>query len=102
MANRSCSRSRSFWKGSNHKWPIVTRRISNIGPDRDVLAFDMGTGPPVMAWIFEEYSQDYGHEPAVVTGKAVPLGGSHSREEAIGRGVALVTSWAAEFQSLAP
>lgn len=74
-----------------------TERISQvIGPNRDVLAPDMGTGPREMAWIFDEYSQDYGHQPAVVTGKPVPLGGSFGRLEATGRGVALVTEWAAQ------
>ncbi|REJ88854.1 MAG: Glu/Leu/Phe/Val dehydrogenase [Planctomycetota bacterium] len=78
-----------------------TERISPIiGPDRDVMAPDMGTGPHEMAWIFEEYSQDYGHEPAIVTGKPVELGGSAGRLAATGRGVALAARWAAETHDI--
>ena len=86
---------------SLHEREILTKQFTErvgtvIGPDRDVLAPDMGTGPREMAWIFEAYSQDYGHEPAVVTGKPIPLGGSAGRVTATGHGAALVTSWAAE------
>lgn len=90
---------------SHHEREVLTKQFTErvstvIGPDRDVLAPDMGTGPREMAWIFEAYSQDFGHEPAVVTGKPVPLGGSEGRIEATGRGVALVTSWAAEAHGI--
>ena len=67
-----------------------------IGPDVDIPAPDMGTGPREMAWILEAYSKRYGFTPGVVTGKPVELGGSLGRLEATGRGVALVTRWAIE------
>ncbi len=58
-----------------------------IGPRLDIPAPDMNTNAKVMAWIFDEYSQRYGFNPAVVTGKPVDLHGSLGRESATGRGV---------------
>lgn len=63
-----------------------------IGPYRDIPAPDMNTNPQVMAWIMDEYGKLHGFSPAVVTGKPVGLGGSLGRNEATGRGVALVTA----------
>jgi glutamate dehydrogenase (NAD(P)+) len=51
----------------------------------------MNTNPQVMAWIMDEYGKIHGYSPAVVTGKPVELGGSLGRNEATGRGVAMVT-----------
>lgn len=59
-----------------------------FGPDKDIPAPDMGTGPQTMAWIMDEYSKIKGHSiSAVVTGKPLVLGGSLGRVEATGRGV---------------
>ena len=59
-----------------------------IGPNRDVLAPDMGTGPQEMAWMMDTYSMGVGvTSPGVVTGKPNALGGSLGRQEATGRGV---------------
>jgi glutamate dehydrogenase (NAD(P)+) len=66
-----------------------------FGPDRDIPAPDMGTGPREMAWLMDQYSRSYGMTiNAVVTGKPVVLGGSLGRTEATGRGV-MVTALAA-------
>jgi len=62
-----------------------------IGPYRDIPAPDMNTNPQVMAWIMDEYGKIHGFNPGVVTGKPVSLGGSLGRNEATGRGVAMVT-----------
>ena len=62
-----------------------------IGPDKDIPAPDMGTNAQVMAWITNQYEKFYGFQPACVTGKPVELHGSEGREEATGRGVAIVT-----------
>jgi len=59
-----------------------------FGPDRDIPAPDMGTGPKEMAWLMDEYSRAHGMTVnAVVTGKPLVLGGSLGRVEATGRGV---------------
>ncbi|MBC6367164.1 Glu/Leu/Phe/Val dehydrogenase [Algoriphagus sp. AK58] len=62
--------------------------IDVFGPDKDIPAPDMGTGPREMAWLMDEYSKAHGMTvPAVVTGKPLVLGGSLGRTEATGRGV---------------
>ena len=59
-----------------------------FGPDRDIPAPDMGTGPREMAWLMDENSRSMGTTVnAVVTGKPLVLGGSLGRVEATGRGV---------------
>jgi glutamate dehydrogenase (NAD(P)+) len=46
----------------------------------------MNTDGQVMAWLFDEYSNFHGFEPAVVTGKPVDVHGSAGRDAATGRG----------------
>ncbi|RYU75812.1 Glu/Leu/Phe/Val family dehydrogenase [Hymenobacter persicinus] len=59
-----------------------------FGPDKDIPAPDMGTGPREMAWLMDEFSKTVGAtSPAVVTGKPLVMGGSLGRTEATGRGV---------------
>ncbi|GAA4446786.1 Glu/Leu/Phe/Val dehydrogenase [Nibrella saemangeumensis] len=59
-----------------------------FGPDKDIPAPDMGTGPREMAWLMDEYSKSKGMTVnSVVTGKPLVLGGSLGRTEATGRGV---------------
>ena len=59
-----------------------------FGPDKDIPAPDMGTGPREMAWLMDEYSKAKGMTVnGVVTGKPLVLGGSLGRTEATGRGV---------------
>lgn len=59
-----------------------------FGPDRDIPAPDMGTGPREMAWLMDEFSKTVGMtSSAVVTGKPLVMGGSLGRTEATGRGV---------------
>jgi glutamate dehydrogenase (NAD(P)+) len=70
----------------------LTRRytseiITEIGPERDIPAPDVGTDGKVMAWIFDTYSMNKGHSVlGVVTGKPLSVGGSLGREEATARG----------------
>lgn len=62
--------------------------IDVFGPDKDIPAPDMGTGPREMAWLMDEYSKAHGMTVnSVVTGKPLVLGGSLGRTEATGRGV---------------
>jgi glutamate dehydrogenase (NAD(P)+) len=73
----------------------LTRRYMSellpiIGPDKDIMAPDVGTDEKNMAWMIDTYSVNAGFSvPGVVTGKPVVLGGSLGRNSATGDGVAL-------------
>jgi glutamate dehydrogenase (NAD(P)+) len=75
----------------------VTRRYTSeimpvIGPERDIMAPDMGTNEQTMAWVMDTYSVSQGYTiPAVVTGKPLAVGGSLGRPTATSRGVVHVT-----------
>lgn len=77
--------------------------IDIFGPDQDIPAPDMGTGPREMAWLMDEYSRTQGMTiNAVVTGKPLVLGGSLGRTEATGRGVMVSTMAAMEKLKINP
>jgi glutamate dehydrogenase (NAD(P)+) len=84
----------------------LTRRYATeisiiIGPDKDIPAPDMGTGPREMGWIMDTISQHTGYAvPAVVTGKPIAIGGSEGRAEATARGVVVVAAAAARRLNL--
>ncbi len=71
----------------------VTRRYTSeimpiIGPERDIMAPDIGTDEQTMAWVMDTYSVNQGYTiPGVTTGKPLPVGGSLGRATATGRGV---------------
>lgn len=75
----------------------LTRRYTEgirrmIGPQMDIPAPDMNTGPREMAWMMDTYSVYEGYTiPEVVTGKPVEIGGTPGRVEATGRGVSFIT-----------
>jgi glutamate dehydrogenase (NAD(P)+) len=71
---------------------LMARIDKVLGPMRDVMAPDMGSGPAEMAWLMDEYGRLHGHTPAIVTGKPVAVGGTVGRVEATGEGVALVAA----------
>ena len=74
-----------------------------FGPDRDIPAPDMGTGPREMAWLMDEYSRANGMTVnSVVTGKPIVLGGSLGRAEATGRGVMVMALVAMEKEKINP
>jgi glutamate dehydrogenase/leucine dehydrogenase len=81
-----------------------TRSMLDVfGPDRDIPAPDMGTGPEEMAWLMDAYSRAKGMTVhAVVTGKPIVLGGSLGRVEATGRGVMVSTMAAMEKLKVNP
>ncbi|QRV15953.1 Glu/Leu/Phe/Val dehydrogenase [Haloterrigena salifodinae] len=74
----------------------LTRRFAEelrdfVGPTTDIPAPDLGTDDQTMAWFMDAYSMQQGETvPGVVTGKPTVIGGSHGREAAPGRGVAVV------------
>jgi glutamate dehydrogenase (NAD(P)+) len=67
-----------------------------IGPEVDVLAPDVGTGPTTMGWILQAAADAGKADPRIVTGKPVVLGGSQFRAAATGVGVAHITTRALE------
>jgi len=71
-----------------------------IGPAQDIPAPDMNTNAQTMAWIMDEYSNSHGYSPAVVTGKPLHLLGSAGREDATGRGVAILAARACQTLGL--
>lgn len=74
-----------------------------FGPDKDVPAPDMGTGPDEMGWLMDEFSLLHGKTVhAVVTGKHLNAGGSLGRTEATGRGVSIITLLALQKLGYAP
>ena len=70
-----------------------------LGPEQDIPAPDVGSGPREMAWIYEACSRNH-DEPAVVTGKPLALFGSFGRTEATGRGAARCALWAARAHGI--
>ena len=85
----------------------MTRRyayaISDIiGPYTDIPAPDVYTGGQEMAWIMDTYSTLKGNrgEPALITGKPLPIGGSLGRTEATGRGLSFTVREAAKKQNI--
>jgi glutamate dehydrogenase (NAD(P)+) len=79
----------------------VADMMDVFGPDRDVPAPDLGTGPRVMGWFMDTFSMREGYSvPGVVTGKPINLGGSRGRVEATGRGVMISTREAAKHLKL--
>jgi glutamate dehydrogenase (NAD(P)+) len=87
----------------------ITRRFihalgSNIGPDYDIPAPDMGTNAQTMAWAMDTYVNTVGMVSkqavmSVVTGKPVASGGTYGREQATGQGVVYcIEEWAERAQ----
>jgi glutamate dehydrogenase (NAD(P)+) len=85
----------------------ITRRFfhslgSNIGPDTDIPAPDVGTDGKAMAWAMDTYMNTVGSlfrqsVKGVVTGKPVAIGGTLGREKATGQGlVYCIQEWAEE------
>lgn len=88
-------------KLSHRELESITRKFVDeihdiFGPDTDIPAPDMGTNAQIMAWIMNQYEKFHGYNPACVTGKPVELHGADGREEATGRGVAIITRSALE------
>src|SRR5262245_47749916 len=85
----------------------ITRRFfhalgSNVGPETDIPAPDVGTDAKTMAWAMDTYMNTVGQlskqaVKGVVTGKPIAAGGTLGREKATGQGVVhCITEWAEE------
>jgi len=72
-----------------------------IGSNKDIPAPDVNTNSTIMDWMTDEYNNISGNfnstsnMKSVFTGKSIDFGGSYIREEATGRGVAMmIKHWA--------
>lgn len=73
----------------------------SIGIDKDVPAPDVNTNPQIMAWMLDEYETLAGrHEPGVITGKPLALGGSAGRSPATAMGGMVTIREAAKAMEL--
>lgn len=95
------------WEMSETELERLTRKFISrvsiiLGPNRDIPAPDMFTGPQTMAWILDSYGRKYGYTPACVTGKPVELGGSQGREAATGRGTIYILERVAQEHDVDP
>jgi glutamate dehydrogenase (NAD(P)+) len=92
---------------SENEMRRLTRRFthalgSNIGPEYDIPAPDVGTNSKTMVWMMDTYMNTVGHfdknaQRRVVTGKTITAGGSQGREKATAQGlIHCVVEWAKE------
>ncbi len=69
-----------------------------IGPERDIPAPDVNTNAKLMGFMLDEFDRLKGQNtPGLITGKPLVLGGSKGRDEATGRGCAVVIREAAHL-----
>jgi len=63
----------------------------DLGQDKDVPAPDVYTNGQIMSWMLDEFEKKVGHhEPGMITGKPVELGGIALRSDATAQGGYLV------------
>lgn len=62
-----------------------------LGENKDVPAPDVYTNPQVMSWMLDQYEKNIGeHQPAMITGKPVELGGIALRSDSTAKGAYLI------------
>lgn len=72
-----------------------------VGLKQDVPAPDVNTNPQIMSWMLDEYEVLTGqHEPGVITGKPLMLGGSAGRSPATAMGGMVTIREAAKLLGL--
>jgi glutamate dehydrogenase (NAD(P)+) len=92
-------------KHSKSELERITRRFthalgSNIGPEWDIPAPDVGTNEQTMVWMMDTFMNvvgvhDRNEVMRVVTGKSITSGGSYGRREATGMGlIHCISQWA--------
>ncbi len=70
---------------------FMTEMHKHIGPDTDVPAGDIGTGSREIGYMFGQYKRLQNAYVGVLTGKAIPSGGSLARTQATGYGLCYFT-----------
>jgi len=71
---------------------FMTELYRHIGPDTDVPAGDIGVGAREVGYLYGQYKRICNEFTGVLTGKAVPSGGSLIRPEATGFGAVYYTA----------
>lgn len=72
-----------------------------FGPDRDIPAPDVNTNPQIMAWMMDTFSMHKKeHQPAVITGKPLEIGGSEGRTEATAQGMVFCVREAVNYLNM--
>lgn len=68
-----------------------------LGQDKDIPAPDVYTNSQIMAWMLDQFEYKTGHhEPGMITGKPLELGGIKLRSDATASGGVIVTKELAE------
>ena len=70
---------------------FMTELTKHVGPDTDVPAGDIGTGAREIGFMYGQYKRLRNDHTGVLTGKAIPSGGSLARKEATGFGLCYYT-----------
>ena len=70
----------------------MTELYRHIGPDTDVPAGDIGVGKREVGYFFGQYKRITNEFTGVLTGKAIPSGGSLARTQATGYGLCYFAS----------
>ena len=70
---------------------FMTELAKHIGADTDVPAGDIGVGGREIGYMFGQYKRLQNEFTGVLTGKAIPCGGSLARTEATGYGLCYFT-----------
>jgi len=64
-----------------------------LGQDKDIPAPDVYTNPQTMSWMLDQYEKNIGqHQPAMITGKPVELGGMTLRSDSTAKGAYIIIS----------
>lgn len=63
----------------------------HLGQDKDIPAPDVYTNAQIMAWMLDQYEKNVGHhEPGMITGKPLELGGIALRSDATAQGAYII------------
>lgn len=81
----------------------VAKLYKHLGQDKDIPAPDVYTNSQVMAWMLDEFEKQTGkHEPGMITGKPIDLGGIALRQDATARGAYIISKQIIKKHKLKP